>query len=105
VALPVRVVLPILATTVVSTVVAVSVNVATDGRSNVWAWIAVLVATALSAAVTLWLWRRTNHPTSVSDAGSTVDRRPDGSVSITDSNFEDSTAIQGSGTQHIHFHS
>ncbi len=36
----------------------VAINLATEWKTNLWAWAAVVVITLLSAGVTLWLTRR-----------------------------------------------
>ena len=53
-----RVLAPTLATAVAGSGVAVAVNLATEWKTNAWAWLAVVVATVLVAAAALWLDRR-----------------------------------------------
>jgi hypothetical protein len=48
------------ATAVSGSAVAVAVNLATEFKTNFWAWVAVVVATALVAAVAMWLDHRRN---------------------------------------------
>lgn len=53
-----RVVAPTVATATVSSAVAVAVNLATEWKGNLWAWLAVGVLTVISCGVALWLDRR-----------------------------------------------
>lgn len=53
-----RVVAPTVATAMVSSAVAISVNFATEWKHNLWAWLAVLVLTAIGGGVALWLEHR-----------------------------------------------
>jgi hypothetical protein len=57
-----RVVAPTVATAVAGSLVAVALSLATEWKSNPWAWLAVVVTTALVAAATLWLDRRQGDP-------------------------------------------
>lgn len=50
-----RVVLPTVAVAVLTSGVAIVINMATDGRAGVWSWLAVVVLTGLSAAAAIWL--------------------------------------------------
>jgi hypothetical protein len=52
------VVVPTVAWAVLTSATAVAVNLATEWKSNPWAWLAVAVTTALVASVALWLDRR-----------------------------------------------
>jgi ABC-type iron transport system FetAB permease component len=47
---------------VLTSVLAVAVNLATEWKVNLWAWLAVVVTTALVAAASLWLDRRQVGP-------------------------------------------
>lgn len=58
-----RMVWPTVATTVVTCGIAVVVNLATDWKTNGWAWLTVGVLTLMSAATSLWLLRRQNTST------------------------------------------
>lgn len=53
-----RVVAPTVATAVVTSGAAVAINLATEWKTNPWAWVAVVVATALVAVAAMWLGRR-----------------------------------------------
>lgn len=55
-----RLVVPTLVLAAVSSAVAVAVNLATEWKTSMWAWGAVLVVTMLSAVVSLWLSSRSN---------------------------------------------
>ncbi|MGH3568805.1 MAG: hypothetical protein ACRDRH_22815 [Pseudonocardia sp.] len=58
-----RVAVSTVATAVVSSGVAVVVNLATEWGTNVWAWAAVVVLTLVAAALSLWLARRSDAST------------------------------------------
>lgn len=62
-----RVVAPTAATAAVTSVTAVTINFATEWQSNLWAWLAVAVATALVAAVALWRDHRSTDAAGPSD--------------------------------------
>jgi hypothetical protein len=53
-----RLVLPAVVAALATSAVGVAVNLATDWRTNVVAWVVVVVLTLLSAGVTIWLIRR-----------------------------------------------
>lgn len=53
-----RVVAPTLVCAVLTSMVAVVVNLATEWKSNPWAWLAVAVTTVLVAVAALWLEHR-----------------------------------------------
>lgn len=53
-----RVVVPTVVWAVLTSVVAVAVNLATEWKSNPWAWLVVVVTTVLVAAAALWLDHR-----------------------------------------------
>jgi ABC-type arginine/histidine transport system permease subunit len=59
-----RVVAPTVSSAVVGSAVAVSVNLATEWKNNLWAWLAVLVFTVISGGVALWLEYRHTGDTS-----------------------------------------
>lgn len=62
-----RVVAPTLVWAMLTSVVAVAVNLATDWKSNPWAWLAVVVTTVLVAIAALWLEHRRGDPRAESD--------------------------------------
>lgn len=64
-----RVVAPTVAAAVISSVAAVAINFASEWKSNLSAWLVVAVATALVAAVALWLDRRSSLVEGSSDEG------------------------------------
>jgi hypothetical protein len=53
-----RVVAPTVAIAVMTSAVAIAVNLATEWKHNLWAWLAVAAFTLLTAGVTLWLHHR-----------------------------------------------
>jgi hypothetical protein len=53
-----RVVAPTVVWAVLTSVLAVVVNLATEWKVNLWAWLAVVVTTVLVAAASLWLDHR-----------------------------------------------
>ena len=53
-----RVVAPILVTAITSSMIAVALNLATEWKSDFWAWLAVGVLTLTSGGVSVWLNRR-----------------------------------------------
>lgn len=57
-----RVVAPTVAWAVLTSAAAVAVNLATEWKSNPWAWPAVVVTTALVAGAALWLDHRKGDP-------------------------------------------
>jgi len=67
-----RVAAPTIATAVVSSGVAIVINLATEWKTNIWAWAAVAALTLVAAALSLWLARRpdTSAPPGVSMSGS-----------------------------------
>ena len=52
-----RVAVPAVATAVVGSGAAIVINLATEWKSSVWAWMAVAVLTMLAAGLSLWLAR------------------------------------------------
>jgi len=76
-----RVALPTVASGIVTTALAIAINVATDGRYGVWAWVAVGALTIATLVVSLWLNARQNpSPDPVPDrvhVGGNVDVRAD----------------------------
>jgi hypothetical protein len=71
------VVVPTLVWAALSSAGAVAVNLATEWKSNPWAWLAVVLTTALVAAAALWLDHRKN------DQGET--QRPGGGQVVNNS--------------------
>lgn len=57
-----RVVAPTVVWAVLTSMVAVAVNLATEWKSNPWAWLVVGVSTALVAVAALWLDHRRADP-------------------------------------------
>lgn len=53
-----RVVAPILVTAITTSAVAAALNLATDWKNNLWAWLAVGVLTLTSGGVAVWLYRK-----------------------------------------------
>jgi len=93
-----RVGVPTLAATLLTTAVAVAVNVATEWKTAPWAWVAVAVMTVASAAVSVWLHRRTQAaaaPTGRPPAASA----PESTVEIRGNAFYGPAGVQGNGTQ------
>ncbi|HXT46085.1 MAG TPA: hypothetical protein VN748_18565 [Pseudonocardiaceae bacterium] len=66
------VVAPTVAWAVSTSVLAVVVNLATAWEVNLWAWLAVVVTTALVAAASLWLDHRRGEPEPVRPVGGQV---------------------------------
>ena len=67
--------MPTVATAVVGSGVATVINLATEWKTNVWAWVAVAVLTLLAAGLSLWLACRSETttpaaPPAVSQSGS-----------------------------------
>lgn len=50
-----RVAAPTVASGITTTALAIMINIATDGRYGVWAWVAVGVLTLVTLVLTLWL--------------------------------------------------
>lgn len=67
-----RVAAPTIATAAVSSGVAIVINLATEWKTNIWAWAAVAALTLVAAALSLWLARRpdASAPPGVSMSGS-----------------------------------
>jgi hypothetical protein len=65
----VRVVAPTVVTALVGSAVAVVVNLATEWKTNWWAWLAVGALTVVSGGVSLWLHRRQADTDSSPGAG------------------------------------
>jgi len=82
-----RVIAPTVATAVVTSGIAIVINLATDWKTNPWAWLAVVVLTAATAGVALWLNKAQEPP-----APASLDRSVTGDVS-------NSTVITGDGNQ------
>jgi membrane protein implicated in regulation of membrane protease activity len=103
-----RVWIPTLAVAVSSTAAAVAVNVATEWKTNSWAWVAVMLITAVSAAVSVWLYRRTQNHILAEDRPFKVPApaasATNPSVQIRDNTFHGSAAVNGSGAQINHFY-
>lgn len=57
-----RVVAPTVVWAVLTSAAAVAVNLATEWKSNPWAWLTVVVTTALVAAAALWLDHQKGDP-------------------------------------------
>ena len=55
-AVPTRVLVPTVATAVVASAAAITVNLATSAPGNLWLWVGVAAVTMLSAVVSLRLW-------------------------------------------------
>ena len=53
-----KVALPMLATAVITSAIAVAVTYATAWRDNLWAWIVVVVLTLASGGIALWLYQQ-----------------------------------------------
>ncbi len=53
-----RVVAPIIVTAITTSGVAIALNLATEWKTNFWAWLAVGVLTVTSGVVAVWLYRR-----------------------------------------------
>lgn len=62
-----RVVAPTMAAAATTSAIAVVVNLATEWKTNPWAWIAVGAFTLISAAVSLWLYHRSGGQPSTGD--------------------------------------
>jgi cytochrome bd-type quinol oxidase subunit 2 len=62
-----RVVAPTLVWAVLTSAVAVAVNLATEWKSNPWAWLAVVVTTVLVAVAALWVEHRHGDPSAGSE--------------------------------------
>lgn len=60
-----RIAVPTLITAVVTSALAVVINLATDWKGNSWAWLAVVVLTLLSAGASYWLSRSSEEPTAL----------------------------------------
>ncbi len=58
-----RVALPTVVSGLATTALAIAINVATDGRYGVLAWVAVGVLTLVTLGLTLWLYSRQNPST------------------------------------------
>ena len=100
--MPIRVVVPTVATAVIASATAITINLATSAPRSPWLWGGVAVITILSAAVSLWLWQRTSS--AEAQPGKPAEPSPPGgTVKITDSTFNGPTTIQGSGEQKIQF--
>jgi hypothetical protein len=93
-----RIVAPTLATAVVTSGLAVAVNLATEWKTEVWAWLVVAGLTVLSFVATLWLYRRQTQ---------SVDRIRDEEPMVVNTQFNvvrdqgKGNFVQG-GDQHIH---
>ncbi|HEY8374237.1 MAG TPA: hypothetical protein VIL00_15985 [Pseudonocardiaceae bacterium] len=68
--------LPALVGAVVGTALAVLVNLATEWKSNPWAWVAVVVLTLTSAGVTFWLRSSESEPQAVPERPSAASHLP-----------------------------
>ena len=93
-----RVGLPTLAAALSATAVAVAVNVAMERMTDLWPWLVVALVTLVSAAVSLWLYRRSAGPA----RPSTLVDDPNmsgGVTAIQDNLFLGPTAVNGSGNQ------
>lgn len=53
---------PTIATVLLASAAAVAINLATEWKTNLWAWLVVGVITVLAAAVAVWLDRRQSQP-------------------------------------------
>jgi hypothetical protein len=62
-----QVVTPTLVWAVLTSTVAVAVNLATEWKSNPWAWFVVAVTTALVAVAALWLEHQQGDPPAESE--------------------------------------
>ncbi len=94
-----------MAVAVLATAVMVTVNFATaDATTGPLAWVIVGVVTLASAAASLWLYRRTQDPTTSAPAGADTTVRGAGSgVQISGNTFLGPAAVQGKGKQRNRF--
>jgi uncharacterized membrane protein len=67
-----QVVAPTLVWAMLTSVLAVVVNLATEWKANLWAWLVVVVTTALVAVASLWLDHRRGASGSVRPVGGQV---------------------------------
>jgi hypothetical protein len=72
---------------------AVAINLATEWKSNVWAWVAVTALTAVAAVLSLWIVRRSQPPAFLPGApprtsSTSVDARGAQGVQIGDHNIQ-----------------
>ena len=89
----VRVVVPTVAVAVVASALAVVINLATEWKTNPWAWVGVVALTAVVAGVSLWLFR---SQTAMQESGPGTQAHVERSVTGT---VTDSTVIIGDGNQ------
>ncbi|GLY50083.1 hypothetical protein [Lentzea sp. NBRC 102530] len=82
-----RVITPTIAMAVVLSGTAITINLATDWKTNLWAWLGVFALTAATAAVSYWLYKAQDQSQPPS-----VERSVTGDVS-------NSTVIIGDGNQ------
>lgn len=86
-------IVPTAAVAVVGSAMAVVINLATEWKTEPWAWVAVALLTAVAAGVGLWLSRAQTRPQpGLPESGGDVSRSAIGT-------FEGSTVITGDGNQ------